>query len=183
MRTAVLFNSDHPKYEGIYGPAITERILSTGIIQRSGCKITVRSGEVLTRHLATKVFSNFQISEEVYFSHPWQLLLARRIRATYYSDTIYAWVIDGISERCANKLHPALLQDDAYLGMHGVDFTNKFHRDLYHSYLFMKFRICRWSCCLFHPFGQPDETIDHPDALRKLGFTQISREAFGPMVI
>lgn len=180
MRIAVLFDSDHPQYGGVYGWAIRDRILSTAAIQNSGRHVKVKFGDVL---ISSKVKSKIEyerIAERTYFSHPWQLLLRTKLRATYLKSTVFAWVIQNVDETTARQLHADLLTDDAYLGMHGVDLSNPAHLVLYRNSLIGKYRIKGTSCRIFYSMGEEDgKDESEPDELRALGFTDVGWEDQG----
>lgn len=175
MRIAILFDSDHPQYGGVYGWAIRDRILSTAIIQNSGRHVKVKIGKV---PISSKAKADYErISEHLYFSHPWQLLLSTKLNATY---RVFAWVIQNIDETTARQLHAALLTDDAYVGMHGVDLTNPAHLALYRNSLIGKYRIKGKSCRIFYSMGEYDEKDEsEPDELKAFGFTDVGWEDQG----
>lgn len=180
MQIAVLFDSDHPQYGGVYGWAIRDRILSTGIIQNSGRHVKVKIGDVLIYSNAKSKSDYELIAEHTYFSHSWQLLLSTKLRATYLKSTVFAWVIQNVDETTARQLHTILLTDDAYLGMHGVDLTNAAHLALYRNSLIGKYRIKGKSCRIFYLMGEVygnDES--EPAELKALGFTDIGWEDKG----
>ena len=182
MRIAVLFDSDsdHPKYGGLYGWAIRDRILSTDVIQQSGRHVKVMIGDVLIYSKAKSKTDYKRIAEQTYFSHPWHLLLSTKLRATYLKSTIYVWVIQNIDETTARQLHAALLTDDAYLGMHGVDLTNSAHLVLYQNSLIEKYRIKGKSCRIFYSMGDEGKKDESdPGELRALGFTDVGWEDKG----
>jgi hypothetical protein len=180
MRIAVLFDSGHPQYGGVYGWAIRDRILSTAVIQNSGRHMKVKIGDVLIYSNAKSKADYEQIAEHTYFSHPWQLLLSTKLRATYLKSTVFAWVIQNVDETTARQLHAALLPDTAYLGMHGVDLTNPAHLVLYRNSLIGKYRIKGRSCCIFYSMGEEDgKDESEPEELRALGFTDVRWEDKG----
>jgi len=180
MRIAVLFDSNHPQYGGVYGWAIRDRILSTAIIQNSGRHVKVKVGDVLIYSKAKSRSDYERIAEHTYFSHPWQLLLSAKLRAIYLKSTVFTWVIQNIDETTARQLHAALLTDDAYLGMHGVDLTNPAHLVLYRNSLIGKYRIKEKSCRIFYSMGEEDENDgNEPDELKSLGFTDVGWEDKG----
>lgn len=180
MRIAVLFNSDHPQYGGVYGWTIRDRILSTAVIQNSRRHVKVKIGDVLIYSKAKSKTDYERIAEHTYFSHPWQLLLSTKLRATYLKSTVFAWVIQNVNETTARQLHTALLTDDAYLGMHGVDLTNPAHLILYRNSLIGKYRIREKSCRIFYSMGEEDgKDESEPDELKALGFTDVGWEDKG----
>src|SRR4030043_2019939 len=180
MRPAVLFDPGHQQYGKVYGWAIRDRILSTGVIQNSGRHVKVKIGNVLIYSNVKSKADYERIAERTYFSHPWQLLLSTKLRATYLKSRVFAWVIQNVDESTARQLHAALLTDDAYLGMHGVDLTNPAHLVLYRNSLVGMYRIKGKSCRIFYSMGEEDgKDESEPEELRALGFTDVGWEDKG----
>jgi len=50
MKIAVLFNSDHPQYECMYGDYIRNQIFSSDILQLSNRHLKISLGDVLIPH-------------------------------------------------------------------------------------------------------------------------------------
>lgn len=180
MRVAVLFDSDHPQYGGVYGWAIRDRILSTQVIQNSGRHVKVKVGDVLIYSKAKSKADYERIAERTYFSHPWQLLSSSKLRATYLNSTVYTWVIQNLDVVTAQQLHAALASDDAYLGMHAVDLTNPAHLVLYRNSLIGMYRIKGKSCRIFFSMGEEDGKDEcEPDELKAFGFDDVEWEDKG----
>jgi len=180
MRIAVLFDSSHPQYGVNYGRPIRDKILSTAVIQNSGRHVKIKIGDVLIYSNAKTQTDYESIAEHTYFSHPWQRLLSAKLRATYLRSTVFAWVIQNIDETTALQLHEALLADDAYLGMHGVDLTNPAHLVLYRNSLIGMYRIKGTSCRIFYSMNDEDgKDESEQNALRALGFTDVQWEDKG----
>jgi hypothetical protein len=98
MRIAVLFDSDHEKYDGFYGDPIRNTILSSKVIQESGRHVKVKVGDVVLYSHAKSHTHYAEMAELTYFSHPWQILNAKAIRATYMRKTVYCWTIQNFTD-------------------------------------------------------------------------------------
>jgi len=181
MRIAVLFDASHPQYTqygGNYGREIRNKILSTSVIQNSNRHVKVNIGDVLRIYSKAKSQSDYEfIAENTYFSHPWQLLVTEKLKTAHLKSIVFAWVIQNLDETTARQLHAALLTDDAYLGMHGVDLTNPAHLISYS--LSAKYRIKGRSCCIFYSIERYGHDESEPDELRDIGFTNIEWEDKG----
>ena len=133
MIVAVLFNSDHAKYGGVYGHKIRDSILKTGVLQASLRHLKIRHGDVLIQMHARTAQQYEKLAEDVYFSTEFSLIQRPRLEATYFSATIYAWTIQNITIEIAKKLNELLLLDDAYLGLHSIDYSLSKHLALYRN--------------------------------------------------
>lgn len=180
MNTAVLFNSDHPKYGGVYGWDIQDAIFSSNILQESNRHMKVSVGDVLILSYARKAEAYIDLCERTYFWHSWQKLLAEKLRSTYLKQTVYAWVIQNITAETAERLHSSLIEDQSYLGIHAVDFAYPVHLALYRNSMIPKCRINGRTCHLFFSMGEEDSKYDSGiEELRQTGFDNVAWEDYG----
>jgi hypothetical protein len=170
MKIAVLFNADDVKYDGFYGWPIREAILKTGVLQSAGTPIMISHGDVLTSRLAKSPADLRRVCEHVYFSAGESHLHAGRLRATYGQETVYACVLDGISEAAANTLHAKLSDDSAYLGLHAIDPSIPEHETLYADYMIDFGRFSGNTATLFFSTDSDDRDEGEAEELRALGF-------------
>lgn len=180
MIIAVLFNSDHHKYGGYYGPPIRDMILGSHVLQNSNRHLKVAIGDVLILAHSHNHNQYARLAESTFFSHPWMLLKEDQLRATYSKATIYAWLIQNTTDTIAIELDNALRGDDAYLGMHGVDYSIPSHLALYRNSMVPYCRLRGTDCNLFYSMGSEDEQDKYlAEELNETGFINITWEDRG----
>jgi hypothetical protein len=180
MIVAVLFNSDHPKYKGCYGYPICKTILRSGVLQSANRHMKISIGDVLLYSHSKTKSQYFELAERTFFGHPFQMLLEDKLRSTYLTSTVFAWVIQNITLEIAEKLHNALRKDNAYLGMHGVNFSYPPHLVFYKNLIGEKYRIIGNSCRIFYSMGEEDTVYDtEKEDIRSLGFSEVEWEDSG----
>lgn len=180
MIIALLFNSDHPKFNGFYGPPIRDTIFRTEILQQAKRQLKILHGDVLI-HSRAKTTADYQrLADGTYFTGTWSTVNADRLRATYLTSTIWAWTVQNVTLEIARSLDAELGQDDAYLGMHAVDYRIPFHLVFYRNLMPEYCRVLGTSCTLFYSMGNEDAKDDYePEALKQIGFTQVTWEDSG----
>lgn len=180
MHVAFLFDSDDPKYNGFYGPPIRNAILETKILQDSCRHMKVYIGDVLTFSYARDKTEYIELSEAIYFSHQYNHLDTERVRQTYFQKTIFVWVIENITDNIATKLHESLLNNSAYLGMHGVELAFPIHLMFYRNLLRSQYRIIGESARIFYTMNEEDsKDYCEMDALQNKGFEDVGWEDNG----
>lgn len=172
MIVAFLFNSDDPKYGGYYGEPIRKLILSSNILQQSGRHLKISVGDVLILSHAKTTEEYLFLCEQTYFWHPWNYLFQDKIRATYLKATVFAWVIQNITEEITKSLHSNLKGDSAYLGMHALDYSYPIHLALYRNSMISQFRIKGKKCNLYYSSLDEEENKDYWEfeTLEEFGF-------------
>ena len=179
MKIAVLFNSDHPQYECMYGDYIRNQIFSSDILQLSNRHLKISLGDVLIPHEEEREMY-IKICEALYFTNSYNKLLASKLRATYLTATVFAWVIENVNEDIAERLHCYLIEDEAYLGIHDLDFSFLGHLVFYRNDMIPKYRIKGRDCILTYSMGNVDEICDYEtNRLRELGFDNVYWEDNG----
>jgi len=180
MIIAVLFNSDDTKYHGIYGDSIRTTILSSNVLQESNRHMKIAIGDVLIySHSKTKEMYK-ELAERTFFEHPWQRLLKDKLMGTYLNATVFAWVIQNITEEIAEKLHLRLITDSAYLGMHVVDYSYPVHLFFYRNLMIDLYRIKGRKCNLFFSMSEEDsKNLSEFEEIKKLGFDLVQWEDRG----
>jgi hypothetical protein len=180
MIIAILFNSDHPKYNFAYGRPIRDLILSSHILQSSNRHLKISLGDVLIFSHAKTREEFIKLSEITYFALSWKKLKSEHLRSTYNNQTVFAWVIQNVTKQLALDLHKYLYPDDAYLGMHEVDFSYPIHLALYRQSMILKYRIYKDACNQFYSMGNEDEKDPYEiDEVKKNGFVNVSWEDKG----
>lgn len=176
MNIAVLFNSDHSKYNYMYGQKIQESILSTKVLQEGNRQLKVSIGDVLIPFNT----DDSLIKSKLYYWHPWHRIHDEKLKQTYLKATVYAWVIQNITHEIAEKLHKQLSIDEAYLGIHQVDFSHSIHLALYRNSMIPLYRIEGYNCNKFYSMSDTEELNDSDLLeLEKYGFKSIGWEDNG----
>ncbi len=174
MIVAFLFDSNAPKFRGNYGGPICKLILSTDVLQQSGRHLKISSGDVPILSIAKpkKRQEIIPFCEQTYFGLPWNFVLAEKIRAIYLKSTIFAWVIQNITEEISIALHSILKNDSAYLGMHEVDYSYPIHFDLYRNGMVPMYRIQGRKCNIFYSiiYDGDDRNYDGFNIFEDFGF-------------
>ncbi len=180
MNVAVLFNSDATKYNGYYGWPIKSSVFKTGVIQKSQRHMKMAVGDVLIYSKSRSWEEYDLLSERVYFTGPWSLILEERLRATFRTATVYALVFENMTREIAEELHRALLEDDAYLGLLQVHFDYGPHLAFFRNYMILKYRLQGEACRIFYAMGGEEEKDEYElESLKKLGFQDIGWEDKG----
>lgn len=179
MKIALLFNSDHPQYNYAYGDKIRDNIFKSNILQSSGCKLRISIGDVIIPdegdvELYTK------ICNAIYFSGGYSILLEEKLKSTYYKNVVYAWVIENITKGVVCQLHYYLLKDDAYLGVHDLDYSYLGHLAFYKLSMIPKYRIVNRSCYIRYSMGNEDSICkNETQELKEIGFENVFWEDTG----
>lgn len=180
MIIAVLFNSDDPKFDGYYGPPIRDMIFKTSVLQKSDRHMQVRHGDVLILSNSETRDAYVRLAEDTYFHADWSLTKAKRIRATYLRQTIWAWVIQNVTREIAEMLDAALSKDSSYLGLHSVDYAHPSHLLLYRKSLIHYCRILGDTCMLSYAMGEEEEKDEYEaEAVLAAGFKTVKWEDRG----
>lgn len=180
MIVALLFNSDHPKYDGFYGPPIRDTIFRTQVLQGAGRQLKILHGDVLIYSHAKTSDDYRRLADATYFAGTWSTVDADRVRSTYLNATICAWTVQNVTLEVAQALDAALRQDDAYLGMHAVDYRIPFHLVFYRNSMPEYCRVLGTNCTLFYSMGNEESKDDYePEALKQLGFMTVTWEDSG----
>jgi hypothetical protein len=180
MIIAVLFNSDDPKYDGYYGPPIRDLIFGSSVLQMSGRHLQVRYGHVLIHSHADTQIEYRRLAEQTYFHSDWSLLKAKRLRATYLKEIVWAWIIENVTREIAKELDAALSVDAAYLGLHSVDYTHPPHLLLYRKSMIHYCRIVGTSCMLSYTTGEEEDRDEcETESLLGAGFEKVDWEDRG----
>jgi len=183
MNVALLFNSDAPKFNGIYGHPIGRIVFGLRILQASRRHMKVSVGDVVIyRHSQTWDHYD-QITQRVYFCGTWSLLHDQRLRATFRKATVYALTFENMTEKIAIQLHTALSLEEIYLGVLEIDYTYGPHLALFRNSMITLFRIEGKSCRVFFSMGEEDSRDEQqPVEMQELGYTDVAwedRGAFG----
>lgn len=152
MNVAFLFNSDHQSFGGYYGIPILERILSTGVIQKSTRFMRVSIGDILTFSAsAGKSYDYLEsLCHRVYTPTEYDNIKWRDLVSTYRTATVYCVLFQNMDTSCANSLHNELLSiEPAYLGAMDVDFSNPIHLGFFRNSLCEEYRLHGTECSLF----------------------------------
>lgn len=180
MIKAFLFNSDDPRFSGDYGSPIRNLIFSSGILQKSQRHMKVLVGDVLAYSNSRTHAEYIDLSERIYFAYPAPMLLTKKLRATYPKATVFAWVIQNIDTKTSRQLHSFLVKDDAYLGLHSVDFSYPFHLFFYRNFMIELYRIKGRSCRVFYSMGHSEDKDPlELKSLKKIGFQDVDWEDRG----
>lgn len=180
MIAAFLFNSDDPKLGSGYGWSIRDLILSTEVLQKSNRHMKVLLGDVLAYSHSKTREEYITLSENIYFHHTWKKLQAQKLRKTYPSATIFAWVIQNVTTEIAEGLDAVLLEHSSYLGVHGVDFKDPLHLIFYRNFMSEVYRIKGRNCNVFYSMSEEDgKDSEELRSLKKLGFESVDWEDRG----
>jgi hypothetical protein len=180
MNIALLFNSDHPKYDGNYGDPIRRTVFGLGIIQASRSHMKVSVGDV-SIYGRGKTWADCDAhTERTYFAGTWTLILESRLRATFRKTTVYALIFENMTKEIADTLHEALAADDAYLGLIEVDYTYAPHLVLFRNSMITLYRVQGDNCRIFISMGEEDQKDQYEhDSLKSLGFVEVDWEDRG----
>lgn len=180
MLIAILFNSDDPRLGGYYGPPIRDLVFGTGVLQSANRHLKIAHGDVLTYSNSKDEAGHRRIAEATYFAGTWSMLRADRLRATYFKETVYAWVIQNATKSLAERLDMALRADEAYLGLLEVDFAIPAHLVLFRNSMPHLCRVQGTHCILSYSMGNEDEKDEYlAEALLKVGFAGVDWEDRG----
>lgn len=180
MNIALLFNSDMPKFRGMYGDAIRQIVFGLGILQRSNRHMKVSVGDVLI-YGNSKTWQHYdELTDRVYFMGAWSLLLEDRLRATFRKATVYALTFENMTETIAKELHAALAKEESYLGLMEVDYTYGPHLALFRNSMITVYRIEGPTGRVFYSMGEKEELDGHEiAAMGLLGYTDVGWEDRG----
>lgn len=168
MNVAFLFDSDAEEYGGIYGDAIEEKILGTGVLQNTQRHMRVSVGDVLTFMYARSGDSSghLDLCKKTYFPMGYDRVIWDRLEATFGNRTVYTWLFQNMPAIVADRMHAILEPDGTYLGALGVDFSNPVHLQLFRNSLIEKFRFFSREAS---NFGE-DEVEEDPDVVMRKNF-------------
>lgn len=184
MDVAVLFNSDHPPYGGWYGGAVMELIFSTGVLQRIDREARVSVGDILTYAYTARLGGRtvgdvVMLDREVYKPHGWERLIPDRLEGTHGVATVYCWLIQGLAQEDAERLHEALSDDLGYLGALEVSFANPLQLQFFRNSLITRYRIGRGSFTELFSMGEGEEPdLAISDMAKKAGMS-VNFEDYG----
>lgn len=180
MNVALLFNSDDPKYDGVYGDPIRNTVFHLGIVQASNRHMKVAVGDVLI-YGNVKTWAEYDaLTERVYFAGKWSELLLDRLRATFRKATVYALTFENMTREIALALHEALKPEESYLGLLEVDFAYGPHLVLFRNSMVELYRIEGTTCRVFYTMSEEDARDDYePEAMRQVGFSDVDWEDRG----
>jgi hypothetical protein len=154
--------------------------LKTGVLQSANRHLKIAHGDVLIYGRSKTRADLLRISEATYFAGTWSMVQADRLRATYFKQTIYAWVIQNVTKQLAERLDAALRADDAYLGVLEVDFTIPAHLILFRNCMPHFCRVQGTHCILSYSMGSEDGKDEYlAKALLDLGFADVEWEDSG----
>jgi hypothetical protein len=180
MNIALLFNSDQPKFRGFYGDAIRQIVFGLGILQRSNRHMKVSVGDVLIYSHSRTSQSYDELTDRVYFSGTWSLMIDDRLRATFRKATVYALTFENMTETIAKELHAALDSEESYLGLMEVDYTYGPHLALFRNSMITLYRIEGSVGRVFYSMGDKED-LDGQQlvAMARLGYTDVGWEDRG----
>ena len=172
MDAAFLFNSDDPKYRGIYGYQIKKKILSTISLQASPRRMRCLIGDITTfnhvgRRAQNRSYADLAGSSQwqVYQTTGWDRRIWNRLEKTFAKATVYTWVFQNMNSETAELLHSALKSDRSYLVAMSVDFSNPLHLAFFRNSLIEFCRLEGNKCSFFYSMGENED----PDvALREI---------------
>lgn len=180
MNIALLFNSDHEKYQCDYGNPIREAVFDTGIVQKSNRQMKISVGDVLLHMYALPDSGNADLAEMVYFGGSWAKLLEEKLRATFGGAVVYAMIFENMTQDIAVQLHAALLVDASYLGLMEVNFANFLHLEFFRNSMVSKYRVegevGRMFCSMG---GEAERDISELEDLRRAGYVDVEWEDRG----
>jgi len=180
MTIAFLFNSDDPQFDGFYGGPIRNLIFSIDVLQQSNRHMKVSIGDVLFYSYASTEQEITNLANSTYFWHPWHHLFEKKLHNTYYNSTVFAWVIQNITEKIGHQLHARLTSHSSYLGMHAIDYSHPAHLLLYRNSMIPKYRIHGKTCNLFFSMSEEDgKDFGDAEEILKEGFDSIDWEDTG----
>jgi hypothetical protein len=180
MNVAFLFNSDDPKYRGIYGDSIRNKVFGLGILQASNRHMKVSVGDVLIYGNAKSWVEYDALTERAYFAGTWSEFLLDRLRATFRKATVYALTFENMTRKIALTLHEALRRDESYLGLLQVDFAYGPHLALFRNSMIELYRVEGATCRVFYAMSDEDARDDYePEAMRLAGFSDVDWEDRG----
>lgn len=180
MIIALLFNSDHPKFDGYYGPPIRDTVFRTQILQQAGRQLKILCGDVLIYSYAKTTSDYRRLADATYLAGTWSTVDTDRLQSTYLNSTIWAWTVQNVTLDIAQSLDAVLKQDDAYLGMHAVDYRIPFHLVFYRNAMPEYCRVLGTGCTLFYSMGNEDSKDDSEvEEIKKFGFTTVTWEDSG----
>lgn len=167
MNFAFLFDSSSQKYAGVYGDPILERVLGSGIVQRSSSSVTVLVGDV---------FNDEHSPQAIYYSGRWSDLLDNRLRATFGESVVFAVAFENMAQEVAFELHGTLVSDDTYLGVVELDYQYGPHIAVFRNSLIPQFCIDGHRCEVlrYATYAEDDPSVE--DMVRRWGFTEVVRE-------
>jgi hypothetical protein len=173
MNLAFLFNSDHPKLGGYYGPPVMDLILGANVLQKENRPMRVSVGDILTYSAASQnkhPTSDFleQLCRKVYIPISFDRLKKYKLEATFTTATVYCWLFQNMTQQAGEHLHRSLEPNDCYLGCMDVDFSLPLHLQFFRNSLIEKYRLNGTRCAVFFDMGQNED----PDVCVKDGFDQ-----------
>ena len=150
--------------------------LALKILQESNRHIKISIGDVLIPFNTTKS----KIEDSLYFWHPWHRFHVDKLRSTYMVQTVFAWVVQNVTMEIAENLHVNLSSDEAYLGLHAIDFSYPIHLALYRNSMIPVYRISGNTCNLFYSMSNEDDKNDSDlEEIKQFGFEKLFWEDNG----
>lgn len=178
MDVVFLFNSNDPKYKGIYGYRIKKKVLSTGVLQASNRRMRCLIGDVVTfshvsRRKQNRSYADLaELEIQVYQPSGWDRRIWSRLERTFARATVYCLVFQNITAEMANSLHGALKSDRSYLGAMSVDYSYHPHLVFFRNSLIELCRIEGRKCSLFYSMGEnEDPDIALKEIFEKNGYS------------
>lgn len=177
MNIAFLFNSDHPSLSTSYGSSVMKNILSTGILQSEDRNMRISIGDILTYPAATQSSTpTFRYLNElcinVYTPDSYDNLISEKLYETFTTATVFCWLFQNMTSKCANALHNKLIKSDtSYLGAMDVTFSEPLHLRFFRNSLIESYRIHKNKCSVFYVMSEnedPDYSVK--EAFEKHGY-------------
>ena len=180
MNVGLLFNSDHPKFNYSYGDPIRSLVFGSRVIQKSKRHMQVSVGDVLIYGNSRTWNQYDELTNRVYFSGTWSLLLEDRLRATFRKATVYALVFENMTTEIAVSIHETLRSEETYLGLLEVDFSYGPHLTLFRNSMIPHYRVLGDRCSVFYSMGEEDGKDESEiEAMKSLGYTSVEWEDRG----
>lgn len=173
MNIAFLFNSDHPKLGGYYGPPVMDLILAANVLQKESRPMRVSVGDILTYSAASQSKQptyDFlkKLCREVYAPISFNRLNRHKLEATFTTATVYCWLFQNMTQQAGEHLHRSLEANDCYLGCMDVDFSRPLHLQFFRNSLIENYRLNGTGCAVFYDMGNNED----PDVCAKDRFEQ-----------
>ncbi|MBQ8140186.1 MAG: hypothetical protein IJ038_00635 [Clostridia bacterium] len=180
MIIAVLFNSDHPSLDSYYGLPIKQKIFKSKILQKSNRHLKIGSGDLTFLNHAKTAEELIYLYENTLLNSQSKRLDKRKVTDCMFNSTIFAWVIQNVTEEITEKLHDYLRDFPSYLGILEVDFSYKFHLVFFRNYIGEEYRVIGDSIWLLCPMTEIEEYgTGELDELKALGFSKANFEDSG----
>lgn len=180
MVIAVLFHADHPSLGSYYGWPIKKQLFSSRILQNANRHLKIGMGDLLLYHYAKTKCELVQLTEKTLFHTKSKWLNRAKVNDCVLNSTIFAWVIQNVTEELTEQLHQSLANFPAYLGIHEIQFSYPHHLIFFRNLMGESYRVIGNAVWVLCPMGEMEEYgTAELDELKTLGFETAELEDSG----